>query len=206
MKATRKKPSGLAIAWTMAASLLLSWTAAQAAGLQSGAVSDDPIWTDKPVRIDRKTQDYERVKVERKIPPLTLKPTTRVTVFDSSSFQEGGRLYVLADVVAVNPKRLCRGDDRHIAACGQQARLFLKRLITNRALACREHFRAGNAVFVSCRVGDADLAENLVAKGAAWAATPRLAAVQQRAMAAKAGIWIDMECRTNGRCPPQARR
>lgn len=206
MKAARTTPNGRTIAWTIAAVLFLSGTAAQAAGLQSGPVSDDPIWTDKPVRIDRKTQSYERVKVDRKIPPVTLKPTTRVTVFDSSSFREGGHLYVLADAVAVNPKRLCRGDDGHIAACGQQARLFLKRLITNRALACREHFRAGDAVFVSCRAGESDLAETLVDKGAAWAATPRLAAAQQRAMAAKTGIWIDTGCRATGRCPPQERR
>ncbi|MCT7666350.1 thermonuclease family protein [Shinella kummerowiae] len=207
MKTTAStKPNRRAMAWTIAASLLLSWTAAQAAGLQSGPVSDDPIWTDKPVRIDRKTQGYERVKVERKILPLTLKPTTRVTVFDSSSFQEGGDLYVLADAVAVNPKRLCRGDDGHIAACGQQARLFLKRLITNHTLTCQDRFRAGQAVFVSCRAEDKDLAETLVSKGAAWAATPRLAAAQQQAMTRKAGIWIDTECRAVGHCPRQDRR
>lgn len=206
MKAVKTKGRSRRAIAQIAALLLLPMAPAQGAGLQPGPVSDDPIWTDKPVRIDRGTETYERVKVEQKIPPLTLKPTSRVTVFDSSSFQEGGRLYVLADAVAVNPRRLCRGEDRHIAACGQQARLFLKRLITNRTLACREHFRAGQAIFVSCTVRDADLAETFVSKGAAWAATSRLVASQQRAMVEKAGIWIDAECRADGRCPPQARR
>jgi endonuclease YncB( thermonuclease family) len=190
----------------VAAFLLLSIVAAEAAGLQPGPVSDDPIWTDKPVRIDRKTQDYERVKVERKVPPLTLKPTTRVTVFDSSSFQENGRLYVLTGAVAVNPKQLCRGDGGRIAACGQQARLFLKRLIAKRTLACREDFRMGHASFISCSVGEADLAETLVSRGAAWAATPHLDAAQQKAMAQTVGIWIDTQCRARGRCLPLKRR
>lgn len=196
------------IARAGAALLLFSLDAAalQAAGLQPGLISNDPIWTDKPVRIDRKAQPYERVTVERKILPLTLHPTARVTVFDSASFQDGGRLYVLTDAVAVNPKQLCRGVSGHIAACGQQARLFLKRLIANRALACQENFHTGGASFITCNVGEADLAETLVSKGAAWAATPRMTAVQQNAMTQTLGIWIDAACRMRSRCPPPKRR
>jgi endonuclease YncB( thermonuclease family) len=129
-----------------------------------------------------------------------------VTVFDSTSFAENGRLYVLADAVAVDPKQLCRGDDGRIAACGQQARLFLKRLIANRTLACHENFRAGSATFVTCNVGEMDLSRTLVSKGAAWAATPRLAAAQQIAIRQVAGIWIDTTCRMRGRCLVQKRR
>lgn len=200
--------SGRMIARAGAALLLFSLdaTALRATDLQPGLVSNDPVWTDKPVRIDRKTQAYERVKVERKIPPLTLRPTMRVIVFDSTSFQDGDRLYVLTDAVAVNPKQLCRRGSGYVAACGQQARLFLKRLIANRTLACRENFRAGGASFITCNIDKADLAETLVLKGAAWAATPRMAAVQQRAMAQTLGIWIDAECRMRSRCPPPKQR
>lgn len=199
---------GRVLARAAAALLLLSLgaTTLHAAGLQPGLISNDPIWTDKPVRVDRKTQDYERVVVENKIPPLTLRPTARVTVFDSTSFQDGGRLYVLTDAIAVSPRQLCRGDSGHIAACGQQARLFFKRLIANRSLICQENFRAGAAAFITCNIGEADLAETLVSKGAAWAATPRMAGVQQGAMAQTRGIWIDAECRLRGRCLPPKRR
>lgn len=202
------KRSGRAIVQTAATLFLLSICVpgGRATGLQPVPVSDGPIWTDKPVRVDRKKQSYERVKVERKVPDFTIRPTARVTVFDSASFEENGRLYVLTDAVAVNPKQLCRGDNGRIAACGQQARLFLKRLIANRTLACQENFRAGSAAFVTCVAGEADLAQTLVAKGAAWAATPRLATLQQAAMTRVAGIWIDTECRRLGRCPPPKRR
>ena len=194
-------------AWTAALVLLaMAVPETHAGDLGPVPVSDEPIWTDRPVRIDRKAQAYERIKVERDAPQLTLRPSARVSVFDSTSFGEEGRLYVLADVIAVAPKHLCRGENDRIAACGQQARLFLKRLIANRTLACRKNFHAGPAAFVSCRVGDADLSETLVAKGAAWAATPRLAAIQQDAMKRGAGIWMDTQCRRLERCLPQKRR
>ncbi len=177
-----------------------------AAELQTGPLSDEPIWTDKPVRIDRKKQSLERVEVERKIIPLILRPTMRVKVFDSTSFEHDGRLYVLTDAVAVHPKKLCRGDDQHLVACGQQARIYFRRLIANRTLTCEQDFRFGAVSFLRCAVAKTDLAQTLVTKGAAWAATPWLAHQQQAAMHQRAGIWLDAECRALGHCPPPKRR
>lgn len=179
---------------------------ALAAGLQSGPLSNEPIWTDKPVRVDRKKQSLERVEIERKIIPLILRPTTRVKVFDSTSFEHDGQLYVLTDAVAVHPKKLCRGNDQQLVACGQQARIYFRRLIANRTLTCRQDFRLGTVSFVTCAVAEADLAQTLVTKGAAWAATPRLIGQQQTAMTQGAGIWLDAECRALRRCPPPKRR
>lgn len=185
--------------------LLALAAVAEAAGLAPGLVSDDPIWTDKPVRIDRKKQTYERLAVEPiPLPPLRLRPTTRVTIFDSTSFQEGGRLYVLTDAVAVDPKRFCRGE--LVTACGQQARFSLRRLIVGKRLTCEEDIRFANLSFVTCTAGGKNIAETLVALGAAWAAAPRLAAMQQDAMRRQAGIWVDAECRALGRCPPRRKR
>lgn len=191
------------------ATLLLCVTStlcAHAAGLQSGPLSDEPIWTDKPVRVDRKTQALERVAAERKTPPLVLRPTTRVKVTDSASFEQDGRFYILTDAVGVHPKQLCRGADQGLIACGQQARIYFRRLIANKMLTCREDFRIGPASYVACTVAEADLATTLVSKGAAWAATPRLMDRQKAAMTAGIGIWIDAECRHDGRCPPPKRR
>ena len=185
--------------------LLLSAMPAAASGLQPGPVSGDPIWTDRPVRIDRKKQSYERIAVPRAVSPLRLTVTPQVAVFDSTSFRQNGRVYVLTGAVAVDPKKLCRGTGR-IAACGQQARLYLKRLIANRALTCTEDYRAGALSLVTCSVQEKDLAETLVEKGAAWAAIPRLASKQRAAMAAPAGIWTDTQCRDAGRCLPERRR
>jgi hypothetical protein len=190
----------------VAALLCLTALPALAAGLQSGPLSDEPIWTDRPVRVDQTKQTLERVEVERTIAPLVLRPTTRVTVFDSTSFEDAGRLYVLTDAVAVHPKQLCRGDDRRLIACGQQARIYFRRLIANKSLTCREDLRIGAVSFVTCAIAEADLAQTLVMKGAASAATPRLMDRQQVAMMQKAGIWLDAECRTRERCPPPKRR
>ncbi len=186
--------------------LLLSAAAAPAAGLEPGPTSDDPIWTDRPVRVDRKTQGYERLAVEPIVLPLRLHPTVRVTVFDSASFEDRGRLYILTDAVPVDPKRLCRDAAGTIAVCGQQARIALKRLIAGRSLTCKEDIRFAGVSFLTCAAGGRDIAETLVARGAASAATPRLAGPQRDAMREKAGIWIDAACRALGRCPPGRRR
>jgi len=191
----------------VAALLILALLAprSQAEGLRPGLVSSDPLWTDRPVRIDPRKQAFERIEGEQKVRRFILRPTNRVQTFDSASFRDAGHLYVLSDVVAADPRQLCRRDGGSPVACGQQARLFLRRLIMNRALRCLEDFRLGTVVFVTCAIGEVDLAETIVAKGAGWAARPRLAARQQEAIASKAGLWIDAECRAEGRCKARRR-
>lgn len=205
MKLATKRPARRA-GWALVLVLLLPAAAVHAAGLEPGPVSDDPIWTDKPMRIDRKAQAYERLAVEPIVLPLRLQPTARVTVFDSVSFADGGRLYVLTDAVPVDPKRFCRDTEGTVAICGQQARIALKRLITGKSLTCEEDIRFAGVSFLTCSAGGKDLAETLVANGAASATTPRLAGIQDDAIRRRAGIWIDAECRALGRCPPGRQR
>ncbi|WP_439631872.1 hypothetical protein [Shinella sp.] len=186
--------------------LLVTTMAATAAELLPGAASDDPIWTDKPVRVDRSKQTYERLAVDHVMTPLRIPVSSRVTVLDSTSFRDGGRLYVLTNAVAVDAKRFCRGQGGAIAVCGQKARIVLRQLVANRTLFCEQDFRVGPATFLTCTSGGKDIAQALIAAGAAWAATPEGMAAQQQAMQKKAGIWIDAECRALGRCPPVRRR
>ena len=185
--------------------LLLAAAPAAAAELSPAAASDDPLWTDKPVRIDRRKQNYERLAVEHVPIPLRIRVGSRITVFDSASFRAGDRLYVLTDAVGVDPKRFCRGEGGAIAVCGQKARLALRRLVANRTLSCEEDFRVGPASFLTCTAEGKDVAEALITGGAASAATAKRAAAQKEAMRRKAGIWIDAECRSLGRCPPARR-
>jgi len=186
--------------------LIVAMTPAAAAELRPGIVSDDPIWTDKPVHVDRQKQSFERIAVARMVVPLRIHPGSRAIVLDSTSFQTDGRLYVLTDAIAVDAKRFCRSETGAVSVCGQQARVSLRRLITNRTLFCEEDFRAGRATFLTCAVGGKDVAGALVASGAAWAATPRLMPLQQEAIRQKVGIWADPQCRSLGRCPPIKRR
>lgn len=192
--------------WLAVMLALLAFGAmAHATGLEPGPVSNDPIWTDKPVRVDRKRQTYERLAVATVELPLRIRPTARATVFDSASFRDGGRLYVLTDAVPVDPKRFCRDGSGTVAICGQQARIALKRLIAGKSLTCEQDIRFGNVSFLTCSADGKDLAETLVAAGAASAATARLAPLQQDAMRRGAGIWVDAECRALGWCPPGRR-
>ena len=191
---------------TRAATTALLGLACALPAYAAGLSGEAPIWTDKPIRIDRDRQALERVAVERKTPPLVLQPSTRVKVPDSASFEDGGRLYLLTDAVAVHPRQLCRAADESVIACGQQARIYFRRLIANRTFTCHEDLRIGPASLVTCAVAEADLAQTLVSKGAAWAATPRLESHQQAAMAAGTGIWLDADCRALKRCPPPKRR
>jgi hypothetical protein len=200
----RDRAGELIIVFTLL--LVAFWPArAVAAGLQTGLLSNDPVWTDKPVRIDRKKQNYERIVIEKKVPPFSISVSANVNVFDSASFQDKGRIYVLTGAIAVHPKRLCRSSNG-VSACGQQARLYLKRLISRRTLECSEDFRVTGTSFLTCRLGEADVSETLVGKGAAWAATPALKRLQDTAMYQELGIWTDGECRQLQRCRAERKR
>ncbi|MGB3811581.1 MAG: hypothetical protein WA950_00015 [Shinella sp.] len=186
--------------------LLLAIVPAKGTERRTDAASADPVWTDRPVRIDRRKQTYTRVAVAPLPTLLRIHVTSRVAVFDSASFEEGGRLYVLTDIVPVDPGRFCRGTAGVIAVCGQQARIALRRRIAGSTLSCKEDYRSGLVSFLTCRLNGKDLAEMLVAAGAGWAATPRLRAAQEKAMAQETVIWRDTQCRTLGRCPPRGMR
>lgn len=197
----RSGPCAMALAF-----LLLTIFPAWGTERQTGAASADPVWTDRPVRIDRRKQTYTRVAVAPLPTLLRIHVTSRVTVFDSASFEEGGRLYVLTDIVPVDPGHFCRGAAGVIAVCGQQARIALRRRIAGSTLSCKEEYRSGLVSFLTCRLNGTDLAEALIAAGAGWAATPHLRAAQEKAMAHETGIWRDTQCRTLGRCPPRGTR
>ncbi|MCP8895981.1 hypothetical protein KYK29_13695 [Shinella daejeonensis] len=167
---------------------------------------DEPVWTDRPIRIDRNNQPYERIAVERLPERFPLRISSRATVFDSASFRDGGRIYVLTGVVAVDPGRRCRQADGGLAICGQQARVLLRRLVQNVALACEEDFRLATVSFVTCRRQGRDLATVIIENGAGWAALPALAAAQEEAMRMRKGIWADARCRETRRCPPGEKR
>ncbi|QRM53418.1 hypothetical protein [Sinorhizobium sp. BG8] len=188
---------------TVAVSLVLP-VAAMGAGLPDGLLSGEQLWTDRPVRIDRAKQTFERIEIERPVLPLSLDIPSRVIVFDSTSFLHEGRIYVLNGGIAVGPRRLCHDEAQRVFTCGQQARLYLKRLIATRTLQCRELYRVAIAHFVDCYIGGRDLSEILVAKGAAWAATRSLQNAQRQSMNEGRGIWTDTECRAQAHCASES--
>lgn len=177
-----------------------------AAELRPGSASEEAIWTDHPVRIDRSKQTYERIAVAP-IPILLRIPvSSRAVVLDGASFEDRGRIYVLTDIVPVDSKRLCRNVDGAIVVCGRRSKMLLYGLVVGRTLFCNEDFRGGRVSFVTCRSRGKDVAETLVAAGFGWAATPRLQGTQDKAMQKFSGIWRDAVCLTLRRCPPRITR
>lgn len=165
------------------------------------AGSNEPIWTDRPVRVDRAAQHYERLPglFDAFVTKIRVKPQARA--FDGGSFEQDGIVFIIADVVAPDPKRICHADDGSIRACGSQSRAFLKSLINRRYLECRAWPIALGARMIDCRIGQYRVAETLVASGYVRAARDiDLVAVEQDALRRRAGLWADAGCRQSRRC------
>ncbi|SSC67066.1 hypothetical protein [Ciceribacter selenitireducens] len=165
------------------------------------AGSQDPIWTDRPVRVDREGQAYERIPglIDPFVTKFRIKPQAQA--FDGGSFRQDGIIFIIADVVAPDPKRICHADDGSIRACGSQSRAFLKSLINRRYLECRSWPIVLDTRMIDCRIGQYRIAETLVASGYVRAARDAgLVAVEQDAMRRRAGLWADAGCRLSQRC------
>lgn len=165
------------------------------------AGSQDPIWTDRPVRVDREGQTYERIPglFDPFVTKLRIKPQAQA--FDGGSFRQDGVIFIIADVVAPDPKRICHADDGSIRACGSQSRAFLKSLINRRYLECRAWSIALDTRMIDCRIGQYRVAETLVASGYVRAARDAgLVVMEQDAMRRRAGLWADAGCRLSQRC------
>jgi len=167
---------------------------------QAGAETNQTsVWTDRPVRVDRKAQSYERLEakpVPRPEPdPFTLRFTgkSRYAIIDSVTFEEGGRRYRLSGLDSVPAARICTDPAGGRWACGLRARAALGGLITGRPLRCAPRGGDGEVVEVECRRQGRDLGLALVGAGNALVApgAGRYAEAERKARAAKVGIWSD---------------
>ncbi|MBP1848946.1 thermonuclease family protein [Rhizobium halophytocola] len=160
------------------------------------ARAGDRIWTDRPVRVDRDNQPYQRIPGIRYRFTLGLRAGRGVTVTDGGSFILKGTVYLLSRVFAPPPHRLCRTDEGQRFVCGARARAYLRKTILNHYLECRSD-RLGRYVrLIDCRLGNLDLAQVLVESGNVRAvAGAGLEAVEAQAVASRSGTWADPLCR-----------
>lgn len=180
---------------------MVSICAAQASELLPNAGSEAPVWTDGPVRVQRDTQQYERVEGFYDPDFLKFRIRTSVKVHDASSFSYDGKTYVLSQVIGADPKRLCRNDAGAVFACGGQSRAYLRKMITGGYLECYAWSVARSVRLVDCRIGQRKLGETMVASGFARAAPGSgLGEVEARAIKRRVGLWADPECRAAGGC------
>lgn len=159
--------------------------------------ADAPLWTDKPLRIDRQKQSYQRVSPDSAPQddtaafPIKILKGARFFVRDSGSFMLEGRAHRLAHLVAVEPSTLCAFADGARWACGVRAKVALSRLFIEGQSECISRGNEGDVIVVECRRKGQDVARQIVAAGYAFAAPDddRYLADEQAARSRYAGIW-----------------
>jgi len=72
---------------------------------------DDVLWPQKPVRIDRSKQHYERLPaLQESIDRRTwLVVPSRITINDSAAFTFDGTTYRIGNIHPISTKRMCTG-------------------------------------------------------------------------------------------------
>lgn len=161
------------------------------------AQSDDALWTQKPVRIDRSKQHFERLPaVQHEIDTRSwIIVPDRIKVLDSTSFSFGGRTYRIGGVHAVPMKRLCRDKDAGRWACGRMATIFLGNLVRSKHLLCHAAPGRIETVLSDCQLGSRDPADEILAAGFGRADdTGKLQEAEQAAQAKQAGLWRNPAC------------
>jgi endonuclease YncB( thermonuclease family) len=168
--------------------------------LQANAAAgeDDPIWTEKPTRIDRSRQQYERLpaaKVERDSRTWLLVPQ-RIKVLDSTSFSVGQHIYQIANLQPVKSKRICKAVEGGRWPCGRIASIFLGNLVRGKRLLCDIEQKGRKLILSHCVVGTRDIAGAIVTNGYGAAEKDEaLLALQADAQkAASKGLWRNPEC------------
>lgn len=185
----------------LSAFLLLFVQAAAAVQMPALSGADVPIWTDRPVKVDRAKQTYERIPGFSDLYTTKFRVPKNVRVHDAASFTVDDRFYIVANVIPIDPRKLCHKDDGAIFACGMQSRASLKKLINGRYLECSATSVALKINLLDCRIGLDSVAETIVSSGFGRSAvTGHLLDLQTLAMDSSRGIWADPRCRLSGVC------
>lgn len=154
-----------------------------------------------PVRVGPivRLQRAPEVKPTGSPEPAPVKPQRffRVVIQDAGTIVAGRRTLRLAEVDVPSADAECGDAAGHSWSCGTRARTALRKLVRFRAVDCLPLGDVGfgspdEAMVVSCRVGNTDLATWLVENG--WAspadtAAPELAALGETARAENRGLW-----------------
>ena len=184
-------------------------------GFAQSSGSDQPIWTDEPVRVDRDRQDFERVgpapaatSGQSEMDRFTLRFGARShpTVLDSISFSVAGTRYRLSGLEPVPSAKICRNKEGVRWACGLRARTSLSSLLNGQTVRCAPDSKGEDFELVECRRIGRDLGEVQARAGHAFA-TPgsRYTEKGAAAKAANEGIWGDMEVEVGPENEPTVR-
>jgi len=177
----------------------LSVLAALGAGVAFAAeTGDERLWTDRPVRIDRALQTYERLPPRNFYPRLPDRVFVgeRPDILDGASFRVGGRIYLFRHISAPPPGALCKGRGGRLWTCGRQSMLRLRAALVGQTLRCAAEPVALGVSLVACNnaAGNPELTQ--VVEGLVIANSGRaLLEKQDQTKQARKGLWSNGECR-----------
>ncbi len=110
----------------------------------------------------------------------------------------GSTLVRLNGIEAPEPDQTCAGAEGRAWACGETARQALARMLRSGRVACDISGSTDGPSAGDCRVGDVDVAAELVRDGHVFAATGLFASysgLEDEARAGKAGLWAGAAAR-----------
>lgn len=116
-----------------------------------------------------------------------------VEVVDAGMIRAGDMTYRLAGIVLPETDRICRRIDGLAVSCVDRAQSYLQLLVKSRPVVCdRAPQRHDGPLEATCRVGEADIAEQMVRQG--WARPSdqpeeRFLLAEAAAKKQKLGIW-----------------
>ncbi len=116
----------------------------------------------------------------------------RGTAVSGDTLRVGSTAVRLSGIEAPEPEQTCTGADGGEWACGQAAKQALARLLRDGRVACNISGSADGINSGDCKVGEQDVAAELVRGGHVFAASGLFAAysgIEDEARTAKAGIW-----------------
>jgi endonuclease YncB( thermonuclease family) len=116
----------------------------------------------------------------------------RGTALSGDTLRVGGTTVRLSGIESPEPDQTCTGSDGNEWSCGQAAKQALTRLLRNGRATCSISGSADGFNSGDCKVGEQDVAAELVRGGHVFATTGLFAAysgIEKEARAAKAGVW-----------------
>lgn len=139
------------------------------------AAPAEALWTDRPVRVDRNRQQFERIPAETGTASATAPQVHYIEigrdlkVVDAANFSTSGIVYRVVGIAGLKPNEICRDERGHRWACGVRSRATLRSLLQRRNLAARCTVEKADAspVEVACIYSNQNLADYLVARGLA---------------------------------------
>ncbi len=122
-------------------------------------------------------------------------PSPGIEIVDAATLRAGSMTVRIAGLALPAAERTCRRLDGLAVPCVSRAESYLELLVRGRAVACDRAGVAEDGVPLGrCRIGETDIAEQMVRQGWAEAADrdqPALVMAEAQARRQKIGIWRD---------------